>query len=456
MKYVKKVFTALFLAFSIWLGTVAQIADHNDALSVTAGFIDAYFNEYPRKIGDLSVYGTEDMPLIYIVNLMPEGWILISGNMGASPVIGFNYTGSFVFPEVNKQNPAYNWLKQSAEQIEELYSEPAENADPRWAEGYEYKEAKSDLTVNPLISVEWGQGEGWNQFCPEDPEGPGGNALVGCVAVAMAQAMSVFELPDIGVGSISYEHDVYGTIANDFTQSVYRWDLMSDTEANEHSALFLYDCATSVEMNFGPSSSSATTNLSPAAMAINFSMSWSARYLQRTGYTTETWVEKIKYELRNGRPLIYKGRSDDNTSGHAFNVDGVVPGDLFHINWGWSGKSNGYFLIDALNPGSRSYNFSQAAVFNIMPNATPVDIYEENEEFIIYPNPVSSVLRFDKMLPDNLVSVRLFSLNGNLLKYSAAASLTGGMDVSDLSKGSYILEIVLKDRRIIHRRIIKL
>ncbi len=50
-------------------------------------------------------------------------------------------------------------------------------------------------TINPFIKVKWNQGAGWNMFCPMDEDGPGGHAYVGCVAVAMAQAMSVYEYP---------------------------------------------------------------------------------------------------------------------------------------------------------------------------------------------------------------------------------------------------------------------
>ncbi len=450
-----KLFFTSLLLFSVLINAMAQKVEPEEVLSISKSFIDSYFKDYPRKIGDLSTYGSEDEPLIYIVNLIPEGWILVSGNKSGKPVIGFNYADSFTFPEKNNNNPAYNWLKQSSEQLEELYAKPADRIDPAWIEGYEYAFSKSDITVNPLIDVEWGQGAGWNQFCPEDIDGPDGRALIGCVGVAMAQAMSVFELPDIGVGNISYEHNIYGTISTDYSQSEYRWDLMSDTEANEHSALFLYDCATSVEMDFGPDASSATTNLSPSAMATNFSMSWTARYLQRTGYPTEVWIEKIIYELRNGRPIIYKGRSDDGTTGHAFNVDGVVTGDLFHINWGWSGNNNGYFLIDDLTPGTRSYNMSQAAVFGISPNATPVEKYRIDDELIVYPNPASSILMLKNLSLESVISVKLFSINGSLVKSLGASSIKDGLDVSDINKGTYILELALKDDRLLYKKIVK-
>ena len=43
-------------------------------------------------------------------------------------------------------------------------------------------------------------------MCPEDPDGPGGNVLVGCVAVSMAQVMYYWGYPEIGDGDHGYNH----------------------------------------------------------------------------------------------------------------------------------------------------------------------------------------------------------------------------------------------------------
>ena len=47
-------------------------------------------------------------------------------------------------------------------------------------------------------------------------------------------------------------------------------------------------------------------------------------------------------------PVFYMGVTSDE-GGHAFVCDGYRDG-YFHINWGWSGVSNGYFLLWSLDP----------------------------------------------------------------------------------------------------------
>ena len=61
-------------------------------------------------------------------------------------------------------------------------------------------------------------------------------------------------------------------------------------------------------------------------------------------------MQFIKEDLNANRPIYYSGSSTEG--GHAFVFDGYDKDDLVHVNWGWSGINNGYFLISALNPSS--------------------------------------------------------------------------------------------------------
>ena len=89
-----------------------------------------------------------------------------------------------------------------------------------------------------------------------------------------------------------------------------------------------------------------------------------------TGLSTygrlEYWLNMLKNELINGRPLIYSGQG---TAGHAFNFDGFKD-DYFHVNWGWSGSSNGYFLVTALSPGSSDFSEAPSCISGIFPGDT--------------------------------------------------------------------------------------
>jgi hypothetical protein len=119
-------------------------------------------------------------------------------------------------------------------------------------------------------------------------------------------------------------------------------------------------------MDFGADGSSAQTKNIPTALTRYFKYYSGAKYVTR--YTNDsTWMALLAAELTDGRPLIYSGFPPDNNVGHAFNIDGVDSRGYFHLNWGWNGKYNGYFLINNLRPGTNNFTRDQGAVVNIRP-----------------------------------------------------------------------------------------
>ena len=87
--------------------------------------------------------------------------------------------------------------------------------------------------------------------------------------------------------------------------------------------------------------------------------------------TYAQWVDTIYNELLHARPVVLGGHSSGG--GHAFVADGYdSESNFFHINWGWTGKSNDYFALSVLNPddngqiGASSsgdgYSYDQVAI----------------------------------------------------------------------------------------------
>ena len=408
------------------------------------------------------------------------------------------------------------------------------------------------------MTVNWGQGKNWNQFCPSDADGPGGHVYVGCVAVSMAQAMSVFKIPVKGQGSNNYLDPKYGTQYVNFDNTLYHWDLMSVSEADQYNSLLLYHCAVATNMNFGADGSGTQTVNAASALRSYFSFSTHLLYKVRTGTDME-WQDLLNTELLHGRPVIYSGDADDGGPGHAFNLDGVINSSYFHINWGWTGSNNGYYTLDALNPGSSNFNKNQAAVLGIHPFYYPTDIIlsdtivreyqpkgtvvgilrviddatdnsyvlnvscdsvntgiewvrnyyldgdslktgrvftladsrvdsisvtvrdqfnnfiekkvllkiggtstgfslpreDQNNILTIYPVPSTDYIFLNKKEQFDIISVRIFTISGTLVKSIINPDLHDGIQISALNKGFYILEAELKDHTLIRKKFIK-
>lgn len=97
-------------------------------------------------------------------------------------------------------------------------------------------------------------------------------------------------------------------------------------------------------------------------------------YALRSYYSTTEWKQKIIENLQNVGPILYGGASMIG-GGHSFILDGYDGNGYFHFNWGWSQMSDGYFLLEALNPSALGtgggsgggYNFTQDALFGVQP-----------------------------------------------------------------------------------------
>ncbi len=372
----KRSISSFVLFFYSFLIITAQVPDEESLMGVAHSHMSDFFPSAPGEIESIDTLFHKGEAGLFVVNIEEGGWMLMSGDKKVIPVLAFNDAGSFDRP-VSGENPAFmGMLERYSDQIADIRKEKNLQEHPGWNEGLEKGVAEEDIfIVDPLIEVLWGQGWGWNRFCPEDSLGPGGRTYVGCVAVAMAQALSVYHVPDTGTGFKEINRGDYGVIEANFGETAYKWDSMSGSKPDNYNALLLFHCAVAVDMKFGPDGSSASTSKTPSAMMDFFKMSKIAGY-EREWEHESSWEQDIIDELVAGRPLIFRGNDDDGNSGHAFNIDGVKrlssqSPNYFHVNWGWTGRSNGYYLISSLEPDFRDYSENNAAVFGIQPYYYP-------------------------------------------------------------------------------------
>ncbi len=322
----------------------------------------------------LAVNASDNSPLYYIINFNPQGWILIAADDLSSPVLGYSPNNKFI---LNPENLALNdWLEGYKKQIKYLKKTPGLKRHPKWEAEDRTMLRASALIVQPLIKINWNQGSGYNQYCPADSKGPGGHALVGCVAVAMGQALSVAQAPTRPSGSYSYTSPTYGFLSVDYDKEVpYDWNaIIVGSNGKKELARLLYHCGVAVDMMYGPASSGTYNSKVAAAFRRNFSMDDNCKYYKRGSYSDTDWKKLILQELENGRPIIYGG--DDGSYGHSFNLDGYDGNDWFHFNWGWGGVSNGYFPLSNLNDGSHNYKNNHDMIVGISgkTNMAPTNI----------------------------------------------------------------------------------
>lgn len=370
----------LFLVFS-FLGGAELFADEvsvKEAKQVAINWYRYFSKGKNKAFSNEAVVFSElsENNKIYIFSFAAGGFVVISSDDMIEPVLAYSFDSEIV--DINR-NPALhifldaysniikNHIAQNHKRLEKhvAWDEIASNDFSR------YRKKTYDF-VAPLITSKWDQGKGWNKYCPEDPAAYGGHAPTGCVAVALGQLLSKWNFPEYGDGSNSFDNQKYGIIAANFESTKYNWFDMSDTIPDDHNALILYHCGVALYMKYNTYNSSTDTYFRSIPALINhFRYNPEIVHKRKSEYSKEYWGILLKNELVNDRPLIYRARDNETKEGHAFNIDGFQ-NSYFHINWGWEGKGNGYFLLDIPKIKSYEFGLNQGAIFGIFPRGLKV------------------------------------------------------------------------------------
>ena len=213
--------------------------------------------------------------------------------------------------------------------------------------------------VAPLLGdMEWGQDMPYNMQCPNIE---GTRAPTGCVATALAQIMRFHAWPAHGDGQLTYHTDTYNErVSWNFGATTFDWDSMRDRYDNYYwqqvdptpVATLMAAVGAAVRMDYGPESSGSSNEIARQGMVNYLGYDPDAYLASPDAFTDAQWHQLLQEELSAGHPVFYTGRGGG--SGHAFVIDGVKAGDdgtaYYHVNWGWDGLCNGYYLLNMLRP----------------------------------------------------------------------------------------------------------
>ncbi|MDR0726234.1 MAG: C10 family peptidase, partial [Prevotellaceae bacterium] len=328
----------------------------------------------------------QNEPMFYVFTMNGNGgFVIISGDDIAKPILGYSDNGTY---DENNPNLAY-WMETLSQEIADAVENGIAQDEQTKAE-WEAFESESKATaaasggdfVDPLITTRWDQEAPYNNLCPQISRT---RTATGCVATTMAQIMRFHRYPTTRTKTIpgyttQTKRITVPAIAGTFT---YKWDDMTDIYTSSSSkasqdavAELIYHCGVGVQMDYGLASdngSGASSSDVAPALKDYFGYDAGIAHHYREYYTYSEWTNMLKTEIKAGRPVYYSGSNND--SGHAFVCDGYDAGGLFHFNWGWSGSSDGYFEISALNPNStgtggssKGYNQLQEIVTGIQPD----------------------------------------------------------------------------------------
>ncbi|MDR0547290.1 MAG: C10 family peptidase, partial [Dysgonamonadaceae bacterium] len=318
--------------------------------------------------------------LYYIFNVPDEqGFIIVSGDDVAVPILGYSDEGNY---DKSVSNPNFKYWIECLEQeieyaVENNIPQSVENQAlwQNYLNGNDNVPLRAANAVSPLIQTRWNQGSPYSDLCPS-------GYYTGCVATAMAQIMKYHRTPTTRTVTIpAYTTTTNQTVIPEITGSTtYDWSSMTNTYNASSSATtktavatLMYHYGAASKMDYTSTGSGAFTKDAGTALVTFFGYDKGIQYKQRNYYSNDAWHSLLLDELNAGRPIFYGG--ENSSDGHAFVCDGYDGNGKFHFNWGWSGMYDGYFVTTALNPGtggagagSGTYNQKQEILINIKAN----------------------------------------------------------------------------------------
>ncbi len=209
--------------------------------------------------------------------------------------------------------------------------------------------------IAPLVRVKWGQGNPFNLSCPVCSQ-CGNHKVAGCVAIAVAQLLSV--------------HQTVSTFDGVFID----WDAITATKipaAEYHASVahMIYRIGLGCRMNYdyGSCPNHSSSAYSSKAEIYLDSLGYQASY--KTGYNSST----IHNMLLAEKPVYVAATDISVNKGHAWVVDGylkqqrrveyygessmlesvtIESREFVHCNFGWSGQCDGYYATGVFDLSS--------------------------------------------------------------------------------------------------------
>lgn len=387
---------ASILLFSFSTNLFAKKVEYNQAKKVAINFYYQGANQYVEKtayndieIKDVYIERSNNEVVYYVFNMKNKGFVIVSADDVFYPVLGYSYVNFY-----KTENIPYNiksWMQSYVDQL--FYAKKnkikaSQGIKKQWQHfltndiNQLLPSNKNVKDVAPLLKSKWDQGKYYNQMCPKDDAGSGKRTYTGCIATAMAQIMYYYRYPLHGQGSKSYYQYPYGFISADFGNTTYQWNQMINSVHQEDTAVAIlgFHCGVGVKMHYGTDGSGAYSKDVAPAIKTYFNYSSSAQFVKKINYSSTDWKNLLLGQLDDLQPIYYSGSGSEG--GHAFVCDGYqiqTSITYFHFNFGWSGYSNGYYLLNNLN----GFSSDQAAVINFVPNESQYPYYCTDNDTLI-------------------------------------------------------------------------
>ena len=354
-----------------WAGPVTRDQAKQKAEAFLSGNVNGNKRMAPRRGAVLRQVAQTDGYHVFNVGER-NGFVIVSGSDQTQPILGYADDGWF--DADNVPDALRLWLDDLQKAVKSVDQGIPQKR--TLLPGRKLAKRTTKHAVPTLMSCRWNQGDPYNLQTPSYIETRQDGTTVthahsatGCVATAMAQVMYYWKWPKTACKSIpQYSSDwnqqrTLGPLG----PTTFKWDDMTDTydgsssqKAKDAVAELMKYVGYSIQMGYGPASGAYSGNCGPALINY-YGYAPTTQFVIHDNYTYPEWEDLIYGELALGRPVLMAGDNYERTGGHQWVCDGYDGNGLYHMNWGWGGMSDGYFLLTVMQPGAQGIGGSTAS-----------------------------------------------------------------------------------------------
>jgi hypothetical protein len=380
--------------------------------------------------------------LFYVFELHPAGYIVTSAESDLPPVIAYSFSNDF-FAELSG-NVLLNFLKtdiplrlNNLANLPETIISQRNNAwlqilnKPSRNSRFEQWPPEGTTPTGGWLLDTWTQSAPYNSFVPMDPV-TGNRSLAGCPSIAMAEILNYHRTTNRA--NFNDEDDYYHNYAGRqywIDDDHVEQDFLSFPEMNESLDTLMYHYLHELPVTnsdkaalvfaCGVAATQVYTSQGSGTFGVNQAydayLKFNFEDISLIDDSTPDFYDQIIDNIINALPVHFASVTPAWDAGHNFVVDGYNTDDFFHINFGWGGSYNGWYLL----PDEIPYGLTvvEGAVVDIVPD--------------MFTGFISGQITLDPAVEDtSIVTLNLQNFSGDQIFQ---------LELDESGTGSYLYEI---------------
>jgi hypothetical protein len=399
---------------------------------------------------------------LYLANLYPAGYLILSSDDNLPPVIAYSFSDNidtegrlleFAKKDITFRMNAFALLtnqqvQQNQKQWQSLIlNEVQQKVTPQ------YWPPQGTTSTGGWLETKWNQNAPYNAMCPMDPV-TSSRSYTGCPATAMAQILNYHQTTNNThfTDADDYYHNYSGRtfyIDDDYAANGFpsfpQLNAYLDTlnmhyatqssPTNNDKAALSFACgvaATQVYSSVG----SGTFGVSQALDAYHrFGCNDAVLMLSSDSTLFDVLIQNMKDSLPAHLAIVDSAWS----TGHNVVVDGYNTDNYFHLNFGWGGTSNGWYLL----PSEIPYNLTviEGLIVDILkPSSSAITKQVSKNNISIYPNPTSGKLTISTDVTNPITTVVIYNSLSESVFQIHDCFTKKEINLSGLNKGIYFIK----------------